>query len=104
MRLVPAPSYPGDASHWDQQLTSANVLLRGGGLAQIVYRMNAANKNSGTYPTTTANAIEVRIERIAQLFHTLDPFPFREKDLDSDVEEFIVGGRESSRPISRSGS
>ena len=45
----------------------------------------------GTYPTTAANAVEIRIERIAQLFHSLDPFPFREKDLDNDVEEFIVG-------------
>jgi hypothetical protein len=37
------------------------------------------------------NAIEIRIEEIAQLFHSLDPFPFREKDLDRDAEEFIVG-------------
>ncbi len=34
--------------------------------------------------------IEVRVDRIAQLFHTLDPFPFREKDLDQDVENYIV--------------
>ena len=34
--------------------------------------------------------IEVRVDKIAQLFHTLDPFPFREKDLDQDVEEYIV--------------
>ena len=40
---------------------------------------------------TAENAIEIRIEEIAQLFHSLDPFPFREKDLDNDVEEFIVG-------------
>jgi len=45
----------------------------------------------GTYPTTAANTIEIRIEKIAQLFHSLDPFPYREKDLDNDVEEFIVG-------------
>jgi hypothetical protein len=37
------------------------------------------------------NVIEIRIEKIAQLFHSLDPFPFHEKDLDSDAEEFIVG-------------
>lgn len=30
-------------------------------------------------------------DNIAQLFHTLDPFPFRERDLDKEVEEFIVG-------------
>lgn len=34
--------------------------------------------------------IEVRVDTIAQLFHTLDPFPFREKDLDQDVEDYIV--------------
>jgi hypothetical protein len=37
-----------------------------------------------------ANAIEIRIEDISQLFHS-DPFPFRERDLDKDAEEFIVG-------------
>jgi len=45
----------------------------------------------GTYPTAAANAVELRVEKIAQLFHSLDPFPFREKDLHNDVEEFIVG-------------
>jgi hypothetical protein len=37
------------------------------------------------------NVIEVRVDEITQLFHTLDPFPFREKDLDREAEEFIVG-------------
>lgn len=36
-------------------------------------------------------AIELRVERVAQLFQTLDPFPFPEKDLDREAEEFIVG-------------
>ncbi len=35
--------------------------------------------------------IELRVENTAQLFHTLDPFPFRERDLDREAEEFIVG-------------
>jgi len=35
-------------------------------------------------------AIEVRVEKLAQLFHSLDPYPFRERDLDRDAEEFIV--------------
>ena len=39
---------------------------------------------------TGADAIEIRIELIAQLFHSLDPSPFHEKDLDKDAEEFIV--------------
>ena len=38
-----------------------------------------------------AEAIELRVDNIAQLFHTLDPFPFRERDLDREAEEYIVG-------------
>jgi hypothetical protein len=37
-----------------------------------------------------ANLIAIRIENISQLFHSLDPLPFREKNLDKDAEEFIV--------------
>ena len=37
------------------------------------------------------SAIEVRVDEIAQLFDMLDPFPFRERDLDKDAEEYIVG-------------
>jgi hypothetical protein len=39
----------------------------------------------------TSDVIELRVDEIAQLFHTLDPFPFRERDLDREAEEFIVG-------------
>jgi hypothetical protein len=39
----------------------------------------------------TQEAIELRVNEVAQLFHTLDPFPFRERDLDREAEEFIVG-------------
>lgn len=35
--------------------------------------------------------IELRIDKIAQIFHTLDPFPFRERDLDREAEDYIVG-------------
>jgi hypothetical protein len=41
--------------------------------------------------TSPENVIEVRVDQIAQLFHTLDPFPFRDKDLDREAEEYIVG-------------
>ena len=37
------------------------------------------------------NLIEIRVDTIAQLFHTLDPFPFREKDLDREAEDYVVG-------------
>lgn len=40
---------------------------------------------------SSTDAIELRVDAIDQLFHTLDPFPFREKDLDKEAEEYIVG-------------
>ncbi len=47
-----------------------------------------------------SNTIELRIEEIAQLFDELDPYPFRERDLDSDAETYIVGwARELPRRI-----
>jgi hypothetical protein len=36
------------------------------------------------------DAIELRVEKTAQLFHSLDPYPFRERDLDRDAEDYIV--------------
>lgn len=35
--------------------------------------------------------IEIRVDEVSQLFNTLDPFPFHERDLDGDAEEYIVG-------------
>ena len=37
-----------------------------------------------------AGTIEVRIRELAQLFNSLDPSPFHERDLDDDAEEYIV--------------
>jgi hypothetical protein len=34
--------------------------------------------------------IGLRVERIAQLFDNLDPFPFPDRDLDRHAEEFLV--------------
>jgi hypothetical protein len=34
--------------------------------------------------------IEVFVDKIEQLFNSMDPSPFHEKDLDHDAEEFIV--------------
>lgn len=38
----------------------------------------------------TQSVIEVRVDEVSQLFNTLDPFPFRERDLDADAEEYLV--------------
>jgi len=47
------------------------------------------NDNSGQ--AIAAGENEVRVSDISQLFDTLDPFPFPDRDLDKDAEEFIVG-------------
>jgi hypothetical protein len=36
------------------------------------------------------STIQVRIHELRQLFNSIDPSPFRERDLDPDCEEFIV--------------
>ncbi len=38
----------------------------------------------------SAARIEVRLRELAQLFNSLDPSPFIDRDLDADAEEFIV--------------
>lgn len=50
--------------------------------------MSAADAAPGTPGST--GPIELRVESISQLFDTLDPFPFPERDLDPAAEEFIV--------------
>jgi hypothetical protein len=35
--------------------------------------------------------IHLRLRELAQLFNSMDPSPFIDRDLDSDAEEFIVG-------------
>jgi len=37
-----------------------------------------------------AHRIEIYVDRMEQLFNSMDPSPFHEKDLDHDAEEFIV--------------
>ena len=37
-----------------------------------------------------SHRIELKLREISQLFNTMDPSPFNEKDLDRDAEEFIV--------------
>lgn len=56
----------------------------------------------GTPLTEDRGAIELKIREIGQLFQSLDPLPFRERDLDAAVEEYVVAwAREqgATRPI-----
>ena len=34
--------------------------------------------------------IELQVDKVGQLFDTLDPLPFRERDLDREAEDYIV--------------
>lgn len=38
----------------------------------------------------TTHRIEIYLNELSQLFNSMDPSPFHEKDLDDDAEEFIV--------------
>lgn len=45
--------------------------------------MHTISADSGT--------IRLRLRELAQLFNSMDPSPFNDRDLDADAEEFIVG-------------
>ena len=49
------------------------------------HRLDAYRREDGTC------LIEIRLRELRQLFNTLDPAPFHEKDLDPAAEEYIVG-------------
>lgn len=51
---------------------------------------NHPEQQGAAMPPPDDRSIELRVEHTRQLFHTLDPFPFPERDLDKDAEEFIV--------------
>src|SRR5580692_8876470 len=46
--------------------------------------MNNAPRINPTDP------IELKLRKTSQLFHTLDPSPFRQSDLSAEAEEYIV--------------
>jgi hypothetical protein len=50
-----------------------------------------------------AARVELRVSQLRQLFNSLDPSPFHEKDIDTDAEEYIVSSareQASDLPIS----
>jgi hypothetical protein len=42
--------------------------------------------------------IELKLSTLAQLFNSIDPAPFHEKDLDPEAEDYIVGAAEELSP------
>jgi hypothetical protein len=45
---------------------------------------------SSSSAPTRENTIEVNLDDVEQFFNTMDPSPFHHKDLDHDLEEFIM--------------
>lgn len=41
-------------------------------------------------PNDDAGSIELRLSSVSQLFNSLDPAPFHERDLDDDAEAYII--------------
>jgi hypothetical protein len=48
-------------------------------------------ESEGMSSASSATEIAIRAGAIGHLFNSIDPSPFREKDLDAGVEEFMVG-------------
>jgi hypothetical protein len=48
-------------------------------------------KSAGDPIPPNCRLIEVHVAELNQLFNAIDPAPFRQRDLDPDAEEFIVG-------------
>src|SRR5947208_10690060 len=48
-------------------------------------------QSSGDQIPPKCSLIEVHVGELRQLFNSIDPSPFRNKDLDPKAEEFIVG-------------
>ncbi len=46
-------------------------------------------------------AVELHLDRLARLYNSLDPSPFREKELDAAVDDYIVGAAQEigTRPL-----
>lgn len=72
-----------------QRTGEMHVDLHHGPIAQIA-GLVVVETGSGDV-MSTSQIIDVRLADIRQLFNSLDPSPFHERDLDRDAEEFIVG-------------
>jgi len=60
--------------------------------------MSEAERTAGDPIASGCVRIEVHVAELKQLFNAMDPSPFRERDLDPNAEEFIVGwAREAPR-------
>jgi hypothetical protein len=60
-------------------------------MAFIAFRqMTRRPSGAGEVGPGVSQAIQLRVGELRQIFNSIDPSPFRERDLDPDCEEFIV--------------
>jgi hypothetical protein len=59
--------------------------------SDTVERAAQFRQSAGDPIPPNCEVIEVHVAELNQLFNAIDPAPFRERDLDPDAEEFIVG-------------
>ena len=53
--------------------------------------MVANQVRAGDEILSDTDVIEVHVSELGQIFNSMDPSPFHDKDLDVEAEEFIVG-------------
>ena len=53
-------------------------------------KMFKMGRHSSSSAKIAPHRVEIKLRDLNQLFNTMDPSPFLEKDLDDDAEEFIV--------------
>lgn len=52
-------------------------------------------------PHDATQLIELKLQTMQQLFESMDPSPFHERDLDADAEDFIVGWAQEYHVLTR---
>jgi hypothetical protein len=57
----------------------------------VVEAQAQPRRSAGDPIPPNCRVIEVHVAELNQLFNAIDPAPFRERDLDPDAEDFIVG-------------
>ena len=62
------------------------------------YAMHSLSPGNASLEPNRSCIIELELREMSQLFNSMDPSPLENKDLNDDVEEFIVSSSEEYRP------
>ena len=63
--------------------------------------MNVLKRSRNAARASPGSHIQLKLRDLSQLFNSMDPSPFIEKDLDDEAEEFIVSWAEEVSPHDR---